>query len=86
MQKPNFNYKVFFIILQTRKKNPPQILMVSNHHAALKAQKLFLNEWCSIQKLSHFSHDKHMLQLNNHKLIYGLLFNIFQERCTLIQK
>lgn len=85
MQKPNFNYKVFFIILQTRKKKPtPNFDGIEP--PALKAQKLFLNEWCSIQKLNHFSHDKHMLQLNNHKLIYGLLFNIFQERCTLIQK
>lgn len=37
MQKPNFNYKVFFIILQTRKKNPPQGI----EPPALKAQKPF---------------------------------------------
>lgn len=38
MQKPNFNYKVFFIILQTRKKNPN---FDGIEPPALKAQKLF---------------------------------------------
>lgn len=40
MQKPNFNYKVFFIILQTRKKKPtPNFDGIEP--PALKAQKLF---------------------------------------------
>lgn len=39
MQKPNFNYKVFFIILQTRKKPTPNFDGIEP--PALKAQKLF---------------------------------------------
>lgn len=53
MQKPNFNYKVFFIILQTRKKKTtPNFDGIEP--PALKAQKLFFKWMVLYSKAESF--------------------------------